>query len=99
MRRLIAIGLLGVMITAVCGAEQLSVAQLEQRLDASLKKPAPSAPDHAKTDTFKDVDIDVGNDLLRDFAEDNDLARQLYLMELTERLTPKTFARILAARA
>jgi hypothetical protein len=96
MRRLIAIGLLGVMITAVCGAEQLSVAQLEQRLDASLKKPAPSAPDHAKTDTFKDVDIDVGNDLLRDFAEDNDLARQLYLMELTERLTPKTFARILA---
>jgi hypothetical protein len=94
MLRLIAIGLLASMVTAARGAEQLNVAQLEQKVDASLKKVPANAPNSAQTDLFNELDADTG--LLRDFEEDSDLARQLYRVELTERLTPKTFARILA---
>jgi hypothetical protein len=94
MRKLIVIGLLAAVITAARGAEQLSVAQLEQRLDASLKKVTGGGPDHAQGDQFNDIDIDTG--MLRDAAEDSEVARQLYRVELTERLTPKTLERIVA---
>jgi len=92
MRTLIVIGLLASVITAARGAEQLSVGQLELKLDAPLKKVASVKPELAQGDQFKDIEIDTS--MLRDSAEDSELARQLYRVELTERLTPKTLEQI-----
>jgi hypothetical protein len=86
---MIAIGLLAGMATAAHGAEQLSVAQLEQKLDASLKRGT------EKADNALFVNLGTGTDMLREAAEDNDLARQIDEVELTERLTPGTFDWIL----
>lgn len=94
MRTLIVIGLLASVITAAPGAEQLSVAQLELKLDSSLKKVASVSPEHSQDNQFKDIDIDTS--VLRDAAEDSQLATQLYRVELTERLTPKTLERMVA---
>src|ERR1700721_1129194 len=94
MRTLIVIGLLASVITAAPRAEQLSVAQLELKLDASLKKVASVSPEHSQDNQFKDIDIDTS--VLRDAAEDSQLATQLYRVELTERLTPKTLERMVA---
>jgi hypothetical protein len=92
MRKMIVVGLLAGLITAAHGSEQLSVAQLERKLDASLKKVAGGGPDHAQVDLFDDLSADTT--MLRDAAEDSELARQLYRVELTERLTPHTLERI-----
>jgi hypothetical protein len=94
MRKLIVIGLLASMITAAQGADRLSVAQLEQKLDASLKHGAGAGPGRAGSELFKDLDADT--DMLREAGEDSELAQRLYGVELTERLTAKTFDRIIA---
>jgi hypothetical protein len=95
MRKLIAIGLLAGMIATAHGAEQLSVAQLEQKLDASLKLVASAGTGHEQNELLKGLDLDAGLPV-RDPKEDSDLAEQVYRMELTERLTAKTLNRILA---
>jgi hypothetical protein len=82
------------MITTARGAEQLSVAQLEQKLAASLKHDAGGGSDHAQTDPFKELDADIST--LPTADEGSALAKQLYGVELTERLTAKTFDRLLA---
>ena len=94
MRKLIVVGLLAGMIRTVHGAEQLSVAQLEQKLAASLNHDAGGGSDHAQTDAFND--LDAGSGTLATADESSELARQLYGVELTERLTAKTFDRFLA---
>src|ERR1035438_4481542 len=94
MLKLIVIGLLAGMITTAYGAEQLSVAQLEQKLDASLNHGAHGGPDHAQSTLLQELGKDA--DMLGEAEGDNELAQQLNRVELTERLTPKTLSRILA---
>jgi hypothetical protein len=66
---------------------------LEQKLDATLKRGKSGEPTEAQGQ-LKELGGDT--DLTREAAEDTELSRQLYSAELTERLTPKTFERILA---
>jgi hypothetical protein len=94
MRNLIVIGLLSGMLTTAHAAEQLSVGQLEQKLGASLKDGAGGRPDNAQSDLIKELGADA--ELLRGVREDSELAQQLFAAELTERLTPKTFDRLVA---
>jgi hypothetical protein len=94
MRKWIVIGLLAGMITTARGAEQLSVAQLEQKLAASLKHDAGGGSAHAQNDEF--MDLDAGSSTPPTAGAGSDLARQLYGVELTERLSAKTFDRLLA---
>jgi hypothetical protein len=95
MRKWFVIGLMAGMITTAHGAEQLSVAQLEQKLATSLlKHDTGGGADRKQTDLPVDLDADLN--LLRDAGADDELARQLFGVELVERLTPTTLGRILA---
>jgi len=103
MRTLIVIGLLAGAITAgfaitsgfaiAAGAEQLSVAQLKEKLGARLKREASGGPSETE-DPLKGLDSDTS--MLREAKEDSELANQLFDAELTERLTPASFNRIVS---
>src|SRR5580658_2220983 len=95
MRTLILIGLFAAISAGAGAAERVSVDQLEQKLAALVAKPRVIDPSIVEAVGGTNLLVEINQDLDK-LGLDTDRAAEIDALELTERLTGSTLARLTA---